>query len=302
MHRAWLLLALVLVACSTDQGGPGEPFRLLTTSLPPAYLGQPYQVNFIAEGGIRPYSFSLGGRLPQGLSATATGIQGTPLQLGNFTLTLGAEDAGLSTQEQNLTLQVLTPPPPSLQLILPRTAISSPFILAVRTQGGQLFRAFQARFVLPKLTPELTTFKAAPGLLYVIRYNPKTSALDLDGAFQGPPRKDQELFQITLSPQTSTLPQVNPIVIFYDQNWKAYPDSPTLQRTKTSGTYGFPDLIKLAQATGQGPVPGFPGKTLADDLALLQQSYLWVSGGAKPAPPAVPKLPSLPVQSGSGSR
>jgi hypothetical protein len=69
-------------------------------TLPAAELGSPYNAIIIASGGTPPYTFSLSGSLPPGLSLnTATGeISGTPTALGTFIFCITFSDANMIPQ------------------------------------------------------------------------------------------------------------------------------------------------------------------------------------------------------------
>jgi len=64
--------------------------------LPPGQIGLPYNQVVSASGGTAPYTYSLSGTLPNGLSFNpATGaITGTPTTLGIFNFTITATDSG----------------------------------------------------------------------------------------------------------------------------------------------------------------------------------------------------------------
>ena len=59
---------------------PGKAPRILTSALPDAAVGQPYNARLTAEGGTPPYQWSLlGGHLPEGLQVRPDGrVAGTP--------------------------------------------------------------------------------------------------------------------------------------------------------------------------------------------------------------------------------
>lgn len=65
-------------------------------TLPPAYIGVPYDSSLVAIGGTFPYTWSVAsGSLPPGLSLTAGGfIVGAATQLGAFNFTLQVTDSG----------------------------------------------------------------------------------------------------------------------------------------------------------------------------------------------------------------
>jgi hypothetical protein len=101
----------------TDSGNPAQNataslaltvasslLTITTTSLPPAQVGKPYSATLTATGGTPPYTWTLGGTLPGGLSFSAAGIlSGTPTtavadDLLQFTVT----DSGLPAQSRSI--------------------------------------------------------------------------------------------------------------------------------------------------------------------------------------------------------
>lgn len=71
------------------------PLTILTTGLPRARDGKPYSHNLLANGGTRPYSWSLtSGELPPGLSLDTAGvIGGVPSTIGTYTFSVRVTDA-----------------------------------------------------------------------------------------------------------------------------------------------------------------------------------------------------------------
>lgn len=73
------------------------PFSIETLTLPLAILGDPYDVELVAVGGIPPYAWFLANEtpLPAGLTLSQEGrITGTPTEGGDFTIRLRAADEG----------------------------------------------------------------------------------------------------------------------------------------------------------------------------------------------------------------
>ena len=107
MRKLWPL-ALLLAACGAQDVGAGlDPLRLTATSLPPAYLGEPYSASLAAEGGVRPYSFTLDGKLPEGLSFQWWRLFGVPKEKGSFPLLLTVEDAAKNSRAKRITLSLI---------------------------------------------------------------------------------------------------------------------------------------------------------------------------------------------------
>ncbi|GAA5338737.1 MULTISPECIES: putative Ig domain-containing protein [Thermus] len=269
MQRLWALF-LLLSACGTqDPTGAGmEPLRLASTSLPPAYLGEAYAVTFSAEGGVRPYSFSLEGRLPQGLAFQGGRITGVPREKGQFPLTLTVEDGAKNSRVQRLTLTVSDPPPPRLTLVAPPAQVEGPFLLLGRVEVREAL-GFQLELPLRDLSPDLASLKVASPV-YLLDYDPEAGLLRLDVAF-AKPLKDQEAFRLLLTPQRPLTPRLFPRVVFYDKEGK--PLGEALKRGRP-----FAELLQMAQDWGKegkelkGDLNG-DGRVEGADLQALGQGY-----------------------------
>lgn len=82
--------------------------ELVSHELRGAALGHSYNENVYAVGGTEPYSWTLQGILPSGLSFnTSSGIiSGTPDEMGNFPLKFKVQDSGLQEDSVDLILTV----------------------------------------------------------------------------------------------------------------------------------------------------------------------------------------------------
>jgi hypothetical protein len=84
---------------------PPRPLVITSGSCCPAgTIGTAYHVNFFADGGVQPYTWSiLSGQLPPGLTLAATppaGLSGTPTTAGTYTFTVAVTDkTGTRTTE-----------------------------------------------------------------------------------------------------------------------------------------------------------------------------------------------------------
>jgi len=269
MRKLWPLL-LLLAACGTqDPTGVGvEPLRLTATSLPPAYLGENYAYAFSAEGGVRPYAFSLEGRLPQGLTFQGGRISGVPREKGQFPLILTVEDGAKNSRTARLTLTVSGAPPPRLTLVQPPAQVEGPFLLLGRVEVREAL-GFQLEVVLKDLSPDLSGFKGASPV-YLLDYDPESGLLRLDMAFSKP-LKDQEAFCLLLVPSKPLTPRLSPKVVLYDKEGK--PLGQPLARGRP-----FADLLALAQNWGKegkelkGDLDG-DGKVGEGDLRRLAEGY-----------------------------
>lgn len=298
MRKLWPLL--LLAACGTqDPTGVGmEPLRLTNTNLPPAYLGEAYTASFSAEGGVRPYAFSLEGQLPQGLAFQGGRITGTPREKGQFPLTLTVEDGAKNSRVQRLTLTVSDPPPPRLTLVAPPAQVEGPFLLLGRIEVREAL-GFQLELPLKDLVPDLKSLKALSPV-YLLDFDPEVGLLRLDMAF-AKPVKDQEAFRLLLTPQKPLTPRLAPRVVLYDKEGK--PMGEALRRGKP-----FADLLGLAQNWGKegkelkGDRNG-DGKVDAKDLEALAEGY-FPKAASPAAPPGAPpggqeQVPPSPPEGGT---
>ncbi|AEV16898.1 hypothetical protein TCCBUS3UF1_18590 [Thermus sp. CCB_US3_UF1] len=269
MRKFWPL-AFLLAACGAqDPTGVGtEPLRLTGATLPPAYLGESYTALFSAEGGVRPYTFALEGKLPQGLVFQGGRIQGVPREKGQFPLTLTVEDGAKNSRVQKLTLTVSDPPPPRLTLVVPPAQVEGPFLLLGRVEVREAV-GFQLEVGLADLEPDLKGLRGV-GPAYLLDYDPATGLLRLDMAFPRP-LKDQEAFRLLLTPKKPVLPRLSPRVVLYDKEGK--PLGQPLPRGKAFG-----ELWALAQNWGKegqglkGDLNG-DGKVGVGDLEALAAGY-----------------------------
>ena len=84
---------------------PPRPLVITSGSCCPAgTVGVAYHVNFFADGGVQPYTWSIpSGQIPPGLTLAArppAGLSGTPTTAGTFTFTVAVTDkAGTQTTE-----------------------------------------------------------------------------------------------------------------------------------------------------------------------------------------------------------
>jgi sugar lactone lactonase YvrE len=97
-----------------SRGKPSGPLEVTTTWIPPATVGQTYQQQVAASGGVPPYRWS-GSGLPEGLGLTVTSgtISGTPTTPGDANLTVEATDAVGTVASSPLLALVVYPAPTS---------------------------------------------------------------------------------------------------------------------------------------------------------------------------------------------
>ncbi len=86
------------------------PLTLATVSpLADGVVGRVYNQGFEAEGGRPPYSFSLAGSLPAGLSFSGS-LSGTPTVTGEFPLTVSVRDEAGASATKDFLLRVVAEP------------------------------------------------------------------------------------------------------------------------------------------------------------------------------------------------
>jgi hypothetical protein len=86
---------------------------MLTNDVHLGYINQPYDAVLTAGAGTAPYSWMISsGQLPVGISLnSATGhISGTPTEGGQFSITVGVQDATHATTSKSFSLQVFEQP------------------------------------------------------------------------------------------------------------------------------------------------------------------------------------------------
>jgi Putative Ig domain len=112
-HRFGTLLALqagmVLAGCGGGSNQTAAPVTITISTLPSGNIGMPYTATLSASGGNAPYSWSLSGSLPTGLSlnASAGTISGTPASAANsIALAVTATDSSSPAQSASATLHL----------------------------------------------------------------------------------------------------------------------------------------------------------------------------------------------------
>lgn len=260
-----LAFSILFASCGSDNQNDQnrQPLRLILR-FDTGYVDEPYNTTLTADGGIRPYKFSLEGNLPKGLSYNSGRISGTPQERGAFELTISVEDANLSNRTQKITLTIGETPPPRLDQVFPLAEVSDPFPYLFRVRDREA-RGFQVQIPLKDLKTTLDSFKADANVLFVLRYNEEKGLVDIDAAFTGP-RKDLEAFRFTATPlpDKKVRPEVSfreTKVAFYDRNGKLAGNAQAIERTASEGRYKFSDLEAIARNWGRRLTPATPSTT-----------------------------------------
>lgn len=114
--------------CQIEVAAASRPEVTSACPLPGAQLGQPYSAMLEASGGVRPYSFSVVGSLPSGVSSNAAGeVSGTPLNSGTFPFVVQVTDQLRQSVTKNCSVTVPRPPLPTLQM----SSVASTYSAAV---------------------------------------------------------------------------------------------------------------------------------------------------------------------------
>jgi len=105
-------LMVASLACVGQQSGAtGEALVVQTSSVPKAFVGQRYETNLTAKGGITPWKWEIKeGSLPPGMSLHSEGVLlGVPSEAGEFSFTVTVTDSGRPAyqRDQKLVLAVV---------------------------------------------------------------------------------------------------------------------------------------------------------------------------------------------------
>ncbi len=69
-----------------------KALRIITDTLPIGYVGSSYAAKISAQGGVIPYSWSMTGTCPPGLTCSGNTISGTPSKSGSYDITVTVTD------------------------------------------------------------------------------------------------------------------------------------------------------------------------------------------------------------------
>ncbi len=145
-YQAGLFPFAVEAASSTGQTGyqtyalrvePSPGLTLSPSSMPQGMAGVRYVQPVAALGGVAPYTLTLVGTLPTGLSfSPASGIDGIPLAAGTFDFRITAVDATSATVSRDYSMVIV---PPTLFVYtptLPEATAGTPYSTTIRLTGG----------------------------------------------------------------------------------------------------------------------------------------------------------------------
>jgi hypothetical protein len=104
-----LQAGLVLAGCGGGSSQDTTPFTVTISALPNGNIGMPYSATLGASGGKAPYTWTLTGSLPTGLSLNGSAgiISGTPASAANsISLAITATDSSSPTQSASANLHL----------------------------------------------------------------------------------------------------------------------------------------------------------------------------------------------------
>lgn len=209
-----VLLTLLLAGCAGEFDTVGEALRLLQPTLPDAIVGEPYEQQIHATGGLRPYTFELdAGGLPSGITLQNGALRGTATEVGQYDFSIAVSDGNLNKTVQEYRLTVTEVPPPTFTLAPPQTEVREAVTLRASVAGARNLAAVRA---LVSWDP--ASFSLRPGSVITsgrdvaVLLDESDGQLQVDLAFLGRTLDgDHTLFSFVLEPL------VEPATLWLDQ-------------------------------------------------------------------------------------
>ncbi len=112
----------------------------LTTVLPTGTVGTAYNAAITAAGGASPYTCSITGALPAGLTLTGCTVSGTPTSVGNATFTVKVTDSSSPTPQTASASETIVVAPSALAIanVLPNGTAGASYSSTITATGGTL--------------------------------------------------------------------------------------------------------------------------------------------------------------------
>lgn len=137
----WMALLPAALGLLAALPSSAQTLTIVTTSFPPATIGQFYAVAFSASGGTLPYSWSTTGSVPPGLSVNSNGtISGYPTTTGSYNFTLRLTDAAQNVVSKSFTIVVAGGSGGSFTITtsspLPNAAVGQSYSVTLAASGG----------------------------------------------------------------------------------------------------------------------------------------------------------------------
>lgn len=213
------VLLLMLAGCGGELQTPGEALRIFGSNLPEAFLGEQYDQQIRAVGGLRPFTFELSdGALPPGLELINGVVRGVPTETGRYSFTVSVSDANLSRTFEDYTLAVVERPPPRLQVLTPETEVRGDTTIRLRLEDASEVRAVSARLDWDDEMFELVADSvASEGSGKALLWHNEAGLLQVDVAALGTAWNDQEvLVRFTLRPAQVSVPRIDVQAVLLD--------------------------------------------------------------------------------------
>lgn len=258
---------LALAGCGGELQTPGEALRIFGEDLPRAFVGEKYQAQVRAVGGLRPFTYEVeAGELPPGLGLEGGVIRGTPAQTGSFEFTVAVSDANLSRTFRDYSMTVTERPPPELRLVAPQTEVRGPTALRLRVDNANELRALSTVLKWDERLFELAVDSpSSAGSGTTMFWQSEPGRLHLELAALGDDWNGERLLAtFTLVPREPAVPRLSVEAVFLDdrggRHHQAAPGRETTEQVEDAGA-DEPD--EGAPQPGQAepesqPAPGQP--------------------------------------------
>ncbi|GHG09091.1 hypothetical protein GCM10017783_22140 [Deinococcus piscis] len=300
-----LLPAALLSACGDSvASGSGrvyrDPLTFGTSSLPAAYLGEPYEAALDLRGGTGPYGVKVAsGELPQGLRLSNQRLSGTPVKSGSFRFTLEANDANLSSKAQEYTLNVGDLPPLKLSLELPRAEIRGATRVPLNITAPRTARAARVTWEVPQ-GAKVTRVQGGPssGLL---KWEQKGQTLTLDLGFRAVPRSGEQVALLHVEPERPlTLDAKTFRFRVLDGSGKELPAPPTASGTATAPVASGTATALAASGTTTAPTTSGAAAATVPTASSAATAPAEAASGAATVPAGFPPRPAGTVPPATG--
>lgn len=203
-----LLVGATLVGCgaanttgTTTSTGSSvtDPIVFQNTTMPAAYVGEPFTSSVAVLGGVGPYGYRVvSGTLPPGLKLSGTTLAGTPTTAGPYKFTVEVTDANLSTKVQEFTLNVNELAPLSIDPELPTGQIRSETRIPLKITAARNVRAARITW---DLGPNVKVTKIqSTDAGNILLWQQDGSVLTVDVGFKTVPRSGTRIALVSVKP------------------------------------------------------------------------------------------------------